>query len=123
MSLNNIEISDFIIGEWYRDTLLPLPGGPAKAAAPSHTPPPSPPSQITPPAAPQATPPIIPAPFKYHGKNRRNITLLEHYPDTAFLTDTHLAFRTKILEACRMTIADVAIVNHAAAAITITSNT
>ena len=35
------------------------------------------------------------------------------------MPDNQLTFLTKILEACRMTLADVAIVNHAAAPVTI----
>jgi hypothetical protein len=100
MGLNNIEITDFIIGEWYKDNLVAQPVG--------HTP------ATTPPPPPAATPPL-----RYLGNNRRNITLLVNSPNTAFLPDDQLAFLTKILEACRMTIADVAIVNQATTPVTI----
>ena len=100
MGLNNIEITDFIIGEWYKDNLVAQPSAPRTA-----------------PLAPSTTPPSL----KYLGNNRRNIALLVNSPDTAFLPDNQLAFLTKILEACLMTIADVAIVNQATAAVTVTA--
>ena len=59
------------------------------------------------------------APIKYLGNNRRHITLLVQEPNTPFLPDNQLAFLTKILEACRVTLADVAIVNNATAPISI----
>lgn len=99
MSLNNIEITRFIVGEWYQDNLV------AQRVAPPNTSPPS----------------TAPALLKFLGNNRRNITLLVNSPNTAFLPDNHLAFLTKILAACHLTIADVAIVNHAAATVTITA--
>jgi len=59
------------------------------------------------------------APYKYLGNNRRHIALLVHSPGSGFLPDNQLAFLTKILEACRMTLADIAIINNAAAPVTI----
>jgi hypothetical protein len=148
MSLNNIELPDFIVTELYKDTLLPLPGGLAASHAPVLHTPPTPAATTTPPALPQqqkeapvsrdqppsatavptvpaaAAVPAVPAagpPYKFLGNNRRKVTLLVHSPGSAFLPDNQLAFLTKILEACRMTIADVAIVNQATTAVTITA--
>jgi hypothetical protein len=142
MSLNDIQLTDFIVAEWYKkDTLLPLATGPlAKGPAPaiSSAPPIAPPqskpaSSATPsataPPPPAPTPPKAPAPenpqspgapYKYLGNNRRHIALLVHSPGSGFLPDNQLAFLTKILEACRMTLADIAIVNNAAVPVTIT---
>lgn len=135
MSLNHIELPDSIIGELYKDNLLYAPGfvsgaptQPTRTAAIASpapaTPPPAPfAKQQPPPAAPVPTPtqptpePAIqqPAPgtYKFLGNNRRKITILVNAPDNAFLPDDQLAFLTKILEACRMNIGDVAIVNLA----------
>ena len=163
-NINNLELSDFIVGELYKDALLALPDGPsarpatvtAKPAgslqkpaattppvqsfAPSPQPPPPAPTppatapistlpaptpQTTPPVQPPAsaliptTPPPDPSGYKFLGNNRRKTTLLVHSPGSPFLPDNQLTFLTKILEACRMTLADVAIVNHAAAPVTI----
>jgi hypothetical protein len=98
MNLNTIELPDFIVREWYKDTLL---------APQSHAASPSPP------------PPSSPAPLKHLGNNRRHITLLVHAPGAPFLPDDQLTFLTRILEACRMTLADVAIVNHAVTPVSI----
>ena len=104
MSLNHIQLTDIIVTEWYKDALLPLAKGPIPAA---------------PPAAVAPTP--DPAPYKILGNNRRHITLLVHSPGSGFMPDNQLTFLTKILEACRMTLADVAIVNNATAPVTITA--
>jgi hypothetical protein len=156
MSLNHIQLTDFIVTEWYKDALLPLAKGPVPAtpsaatqapaavpppkAAPAAVPPPKPvsttapipaPSPSVPPAEPVlATPSPTPSaagglpqamPYKFLGNNRRHITLLVHSPGSGFMPDNQLTFLTKILEACRMTLADVAIVNNAAAPVTITA--
>jgi hypothetical protein len=115
MSLNNIQLPDFLIEEWYSDKLI---ASSSKSKAPTAS---AAPTAATPIPAPSATAPTPPAPLKYLGNNRRNITLLVNAPGTAFLPDPQLAFLTKILEACRMTIADVAIVNNAATPATITT--
>lgn len=154
MNLNNIELPDFIVREWYKDNLLPStaastpnplppasaaaspspaaatkPLPPVPAAAPAAAAKPAAPAPATPPpasafaasaTASAATPsPTPPETFKFLGNNRRHITLLVHSPGSGFMPDNQLTFLTKILEACRMTLADVAIVNHAAAPVTI----
>ena len=136
MNLNNIELPDFIIREWYKDNLLlsahptPNPLPPASTVSPAFSPaaplPPTPAASPTSTAGPASTPaaPLPDAPpatFKFLGNNRRHITLLVHSPGSGFMPDNQLAFLTKILEACRMTLADVAIVNNAAAPVTITA--
>jgi len=79
-------------------------------------------SPVAPPPVPQAVPsPVSPAPgYKFLGNNRRNITILVQAPGTAFLPDDQLTFLTKILEACRMNIGDVAIINHAYSPVAVT---
>ncbi len=161
MSLNHIQLTDFIVAEWYKkDALLPLSKGPlAKnpalaSAAPSTPPTPQvaptapPTANVTPPpstpkgpiplapkaAAPEASPPAAqpalkvdsPTPeigqtYKMLGSNRRHIAVLVQSPGAPFLPDNQLAFLTKILEACRMTLADVAIVNNATTPVLITA--
>jgi hypothetical protein len=167
MSLNDIQLPEFIIGEWFKDNLMVAPARPNPAADPQQPaskprsatqsiPPgapesnygefatiksnttPTPPSLVAPtPPSPTPAPPThtanqqTPAPttaaqgpptaLKHLGNNRRHITLLVNAHGSAFLPDTQLNFLTKIIEACRMTIADVAIVNHAATPATITT--
>jgi hypothetical protein len=97
MNLNSIELSDSIVREWYGDTF---------AATPESN-------------WGEFTPTASPPPFKYLGSNRRHITLLVHAPGSPFLSDEQLVFVTRLLEACRLTLADVAIVNNATTPITI----
>ena|GEM_PF-155040 len=110
--------------------------GPAAPAAPALAPPAPPapsvavspiPAAIPPavptltsvaPAARPATAPVAPANtapavYKYLGNNRRHITIVVQSPGIAFLPDDQLNFLGKMLEACKMNMGDVAIVNHA----------
>jgi hypothetical protein len=57
--------------------------------------------------------PNVPGPYRYLGSNKRNIAILVDSPGTPFLPDEQLAFLTKMLEACKLNIGDVAIVNQA----------
>ncbi len=54
-----------------------------------------------------------PTGYKVLGSNRRKITIVVNAPGTAFLPDDQLNVLTRMLEACKMNMADVAIVNHA----------
>jgi hypothetical protein len=102
MSLNNIELPAIVISELYGDHLLvatPSTGSPASPAPASTAKPPG---------------------YRFLGNNRKKISILVNSPETAFLPDDQLAFLTKILEACKMNIGDVAIVNHAASPVVIT---
>lgn len=151
MSLNTIELKEFLLADLYRDNLLDSPGfianipaaeplqPPAQQAVPQTYQPSTPPQQpieLTRPAEPAEQPaptrktpsqqpaaqtqqpaqqaPQQPAPYKVLGNNRRNITIIVSSPGIAFLPDDQLAFLGKMLEACKMNMADVAIVNHAA---------
>ena len=49
--------------------------------------------------------------LKYLGKNAGNILILVKEEDFPFLSDQHLQFLTSILTACKLSLADVAIVN------------
>jgi hypothetical protein len=138
MSLNDIKLSGLAVDELYKDALLyPPAGAPASPAAnPSiaaPTPPPAKPAPetakpspaLTQPTKPASTKPALeapdPTPYKFLGDNRRQVAILVHSPGAAFLPDEELAFLIRILEACRMTIADIAIVNSASAPVDIAS--
>jgi hypothetical protein len=142
MSINNVQLTALAIAEWYKDALLTSPDAapaaetPMQAPVPASrpiapsaptpqiattapTPPiatatPTPPIATTaPPTPPAVTSPTEPAPYKFLGNNRKQIAIIIHSPGTAFLPDNQLSFLTKILEACRMNIGDIAIVNTA----------
>jgi len=180
MSLNTIQLQEFIVGELYKENLLaaksaasadggqslapadangavhnsqspsgsnsaqsqpavgvtPPPAASQPAAKPSlgsiaatmsqtaaaKTPPPVTAQEpIAPPTtAPQPTPETS-ASYKTLGNHRRKITILVNAPGSPFLPDNQLSFLTKILEACRLNMGDVAIVNHASAPVNITA--
>ena len=50
--------------------------------------------------------------IQYLGKNQKNICLLVNYANDVYLPDEQLNFLTNILQACRLNMGDVAIVNH-----------
>lgn len=52
-------------------------------------------------------------PLKYLGKNQQHIVILVKNPDEVFLADMELNLLTKMLSACKLTLADVAILNIA----------
>ena len=49
--------------------------------------------------------------WKYLGENRKRSLIVVRYPGEVHLPDKQLSFLTKLLAACNLTIADVAIVN------------
>jgi len=50
--------------------------------------------------------------YKFLGRNEKNISLILSAPENTFIADHHLVFLTKMLQAVKMTLADVAILNH-----------
>ena len=125
MSINNVQLTSLAIGEWYKDALLTPPDAapatetPVQANVPASRP--IMPSAPTPQVATTAPSPQVapPAPYKFLGNNRRQVAIVVHSPGTPFLPDNQLSFLTKILEACRMNIGDIAIVNAASAPVVI----
>ena len=103
-------------------TKTPPPVTAAPVAAPQQsTPAQQPAASPTQSSAAQLTTPETPAPYKTLGNHRRKITILVNAPGSPFLPDNQLSFLTKILEACRLNMGDVAIVNHASAPVNITA--
>ena len=130
MSLNNIELGDLIVSELYRNSLLATeasaPTAPTRPVpAPETNAPVNPAGRTSSiPVAPATRPSSTPGAdgsYKFLGNNRRQITVLVQSPGVAFLPDDQLSFLTRMLEACRMNIGDVAIINLANAPVTITA--
>jgi hypothetical protein len=86
MSLENIRLSPLSIQNLYQQSLVLIQKDKKKA---------------------KATSPAI----KHLGSNEKNITILIYNEEAAFLTDNELDFLSKILSACKLTLADVAIIN------------
>lgn len=51
--------------------------------------------------------------YKILGNNQQQVTIVVDFEEEIFLPDKHLQFLTKMLEACKLNLGDVAIVNHA----------
>ncbi len=47
------------------------------------------------------------------GDNKQNMTIIINDPDSVFIAEDHLSVLSRILAACKLTIADVAIINTA----------
>lgn len=48
---------------------------------------------------------------RHLGNNRKNITIIVNHETVPFLPDPELSFLTSILNACRLSLADIAIIN------------
>ncbi len=87
MSLNEIQLPSIAISGLYKNSLVTL--NEEKKII------------IEPEAAP-----------KFLGGNKKNILILAKSSDAVFVNDKQLSFLTKLLEACKINIGDVAIVNN-----------
>ena len=90
MSLNNIELPAATVANFYKHHLvedLELVGIETSLPAPASS-------------------------LPYLGNNQQKIAVLVSYPQEAYLPDDQLHFLTSILQACRLNLGDVAIVNQ-----------
>ena len=83
MSLNNIQLQPQLMADLYKHSLL----------------------QSSTTSVPDS--PIV----KYLGKNQKNIMVIVQQPSVPFLKDEELSFLTSVLSACKLSIADIAILN------------
>lgn len=127
MSLNNISLSHHLLAQLYPDTLLETAGSPAQQGnvAQESSLPVHPPHEsidiveepaIQPPAV-SGKGPATSEPVAEYGNtpslggNKKGILILVSHAATPYLPDAELEFLSNILDACRLSIADVAIVN------------
>jgi hypothetical protein len=106
MSLNEIQLPTFLVYSLYKDSLVIDNKQPDQAKA----------SQIKAEAVeivPIAKSKKEPEGYAFLGQNLKRIGIIVNDPKHAFLPEAQLDFLTKILEACKMNLADVAILNHA----------
>jgi hypothetical protein len=115
MDLNNIELPELIIAELYPNSLIGSSAAASSSPAASAPVPPPPVAKQPAASAPASAPPQPAAsgPYKFLGANQKKITILVHTPGVGFIPDEQLNVLTKMLEACRMNLADIAMVNHA----------
>lgn len=87
MSLNNFQLSPFLIHQLYKKTLVELAIiNPFEMAEKNNS-------------------------SSFLGKNEKQILILVDESETVFLSDTDLNLLVSILSACKLTLADVALVN------------
>ncbi|MBS1666030.1 MAG: hypothetical protein JST58_01495 [Bacteroidetes bacterium] len=58
--------------------------------------------------------------YKFLGKNKKSVLLVNDCKDAVFVSEKELNFISKLLEACKMNLEDIAIVNKASEDINIT---
>ena len=124
MSLSNIKLPGFVIADLYRTSLIQPTAADGfvplqevqEVAEPE-------PVRVAPqpePVVEKAPPkPVDTAPYKILGNNKKQLTVVVNCPQDVFLAEGDLQFLTKMLDACKLNMADVAIVNHATAAVNI----
>ncbi len=96
MTLDNIQLPPFIVARLFKDSLVVLNTEQSKTIAPSGT--------VT--TGEQQ-------PITSLGQNGQRILILVHDTDALYLQDSRLDFLLGILSACRLTMADVSLVNMA----------
>jgi hypothetical protein len=94
MELNNIHLPASVIADLYRSSLIDT--NPDANETVLKT-------------APVSAP--VPGQWKYIGDNKKNILIAVSYSDVVHLPDEELSFLTGMLTACKLSLADVAIVN------------
>lgn len=99
MSLSDISLPGAVIADLYKDKLVQA--GPKEETAP---------------VADNKTA-AASNNYKFLGNNRQQVTIVVDYAEEAFISDRDLQFLTKMLEACKLNLGDVAIVNHAKKAV------
>ena len=109
MSLDKIQLPDFLLPALFGETLVITDY--IKAS-------PVPQKTTTPPPA--TTEKVTVAPIKtlFLGDNKKNITVLVKDTEAVYLREEWLQFLTNILAACKLNIGDVAIINQAQGAVT-----
>ncbi|HEX2631150.1 MAG TPA: hypothetical protein VHM26_19180 [Chitinophagaceae bacterium] len=118
MSLNNINLPASVVAELYHESLVDT--GEIKHKAPVTTtetvtekitaPEPVIDHPLPKPKAKSTKPDSTPI-WKWLGENNKNILIVVSYTDVVHLPDEQLQFLTTILSACKLSLADVALVN------------
>ena len=95
MDLNHIKLPASVVADLYQTSLVDPDVTPASQIEPDST---------------EKKPATTPD-WKWLGENRKNVLIIVSYPDVVHLPDNDLVFLTGILGACKLSMADVAIVN------------
>jgi len=96
MNLNNIELPASLVADLYSESLVEIGNTDQRRELPAKDQP--------------EKKPEVPG-WKTLGENRKQVMIVVDYPGLSFLPDDRLNFLTEILSACKMSLADVAILN------------
>ncbi|WP_133053871.1 hypothetical protein [Niastella yeongjuensis] len=125
--MTNINLPGFVIADLYRNSLMQpevaASGGSPKAMQ-EDSPLPQQEKAYTPPpimeeAGGQPVKQEEPVVYKTLGNNKQQISVVVNCPNDVYVPEADLQFLTKMLGACKLNMADVAIVNYATAPIAI----
>lgn len=87
MDLNNIQLSDKVFAELYKDSIVEV-----NTAEPAGT-------------------AMVQKQWKWLGENRKNVLVVVDYPDVVHIPDKQLIFLTNLLSACKLSLGDVSVLN------------
>ena len=104
MDLGRLTLSPYQVSQLYTKSLVVVPGGKPRALRPETAPPAA--------AAAPRTPAAVP-PLKYLGENQQHILILVRDTSAVFLEEKAFQFLLSVLEACKLSMASVALVNLA----------
>ncbi len=111
MSLNNIKLDPFLVAEMYKDVLVENADPGQEITEPAHQK-----KQLI---EEQKTEEIQ---WKYLGDYKKKILFVVHHENAVHIPDEQLSFLTTILTACKLSLADIAILNLANAPFVIYKN-
>ena len=93
--LNHIKLPASVVADLYHSSLIDMDETLVSKAVTDNT---------------ETRPAALPG-WKWLGENRKNILIIVSYPDAVHLPDNDLVFLTGIIGACKLSMADVAVVN------------
>ncbi|TDX00660.1 hypothetical protein [Dinghuibacter silviterrae] len=109
MDLDRLTLSPSQVAQWYAKSLVVVPGARPRARRPERE---GVPAQVSAaPAASGGATPATPAPLKYLGENEQHILILVRDTSAVFLEEKAFQFLLSVLEACKLSMASVALVN------------
>lgn len=114
MDLDRLTLSPYQVSQWYTKSLVVVPGERPRAQRPEAARPPAPAATGAAHGAQSATGAEPTAP-KYLGENQQHILILVRDPSAVFLEEKAFQFLLSVLEACKLSMASVALVNLATA--------
>ena len=94
-NLDHIKLPASVVADLYHSSLIDMNETSVKKAVTDNT---------------ETSPAALPG-WKWLGENRKNILIIVNYEDAVHLPDNDLVFLTGIIGACKLSMADVAVVN------------